>query len=142
MAACSRIRSQGLFSSFILGLAPPFPLSTPWRLDKQHFPHITSRLLSPLEMSSVSPANDSHDLNDISATLLSSNVYLLIYAIPLLVLSAILTFSGSFLTLDRTRALPRAKTFDPENLSRRLRSWFVLEGGVGGVILGYAFGGV
>ncbi|KAK7676363.1 hypothetical protein QCA50_020667 [Cerrena zonata] len=89
---------------------------------------------------SSSPSNDSHDLNDLSATLLSSSAFLLTYAIPLLVLSTVLTFSGSFLTLDRTRALPRPKTFDPENLTRRLRSWFVLEGGIGGILLGYAFG--
>ena len=93
-------------------------------------------------MSSVSPSNDSHDLNDLSATLLSSTVYSLVYTIPLLVLSLVLTFAGAFLTLDRTRALPRAKTLDPENLNGRLRSWFVLEGGVGGILLGYAFGGV
>ncbi|CAL1713392.1 unnamed protein product [Somion occarium] len=91
-------------------------------------------------MSSIS-SNDSYDHNDLSNALLSSTAYHLVYTIPLIVLSTLLAFAGSFLTLDRTRALPRTpKALDPRSLARRLHSWFVLEGGVGGILLGYAFG--
>ncbi|KAJ7176570.1 hypothetical protein C8R46DRAFT_1160522 [Mycena filopes] len=56
-------------------------------------------------------------------TLLPSTAYLLAYALPLLFISLLLTFAGAFLTLDRSRSIH-----------------FLLEGGVGGLAAGYAFG--
>lgn len=77
--------------------------------------------------------------------LLPSTSYRLAYALPLLVLSTLLAFSGSFLTLDRTRSFrPRN---DPLNVPgsfsltkkpRRFRLY--LQGGLGGLAIGYSFG--
>ncbi|KZW01589.1 hypothetical protein EXIGLDRAFT_760792 [Exidia glandulosa HHB12029] len=60
--------------------------------------------------------------------------YRLGYGIPLIVLSAILCFAGAFLTLDRTR------TFAPMSVGKRQTVIYRLEGGVGGLIIGWAFG--
>lgn len=86
--------------------------------------------------------------SDSLSTLLPSSSYLLAYALPLLLVSLILTFFGAFLTLDRTRRF-RAKndmyvmpgSFGKETKGLRLKRMMVLEGGVGGILLGYAFGG-
>ncbi|KAJ3928656.1 MAG: hypothetical protein NXY57DRAFT_496239 [Lentinula lateritia] len=92
--------------------------------------------------SSLSSSSDS------LSTLLPSSSYLLAYTLPLLLVSLILTFSGAFLTLDRTRRF-RAKndmyvmprSFGKETKGLRLfKRMMVLEGGVGGILLGYAFG--
>ncbi|GAW01687.1 hypothetical protein LENED_003297 [Lentinula edodes] len=85
--------------------------------------------------------------SDSLSTLLPSSSYLLAYALPLLLVSLILTFFGAFLTLDRTRRF-RAKndmyvmpgSFGKETKGLRLKRMMVLEGGVGGILLGYAFG--
>jgi hypothetical protein len=78
-------------------------------------------------------------------SLLPSTTYTLAYALPLLFLSIILTFSGAFLTLDRTRSFPpRYDTipggFDVKNKNKKFH--WILEGGVGGIAAGYAFGGL
>ncbi|KAF8817174.1 hypothetical protein BYT27DRAFT_7219391 [Phlegmacium glaucopus] len=82
-------------------------------------------------------------------SLLLTTPYVLAYCIPLLLLSLILTFAGTFLTLDRSRSfppssegvyavLPTPGTFGKKQVERKFR-WF-LEGGVGGLLCGYAFG--
>jgi hypothetical protein len=58
----------------------------------------------------------------------------LAYSIPLLLLSLILTFAGTFLTLDRTRS------FTPKDTSTRKTAPIRLEGGIGGLAAGYTFG--
>ncbi|KAH9480215.1 hypothetical protein JR316_0006813 [Psilocybe cubensis] len=89
--------------------------------------------------------------------LLSTTPYLLAYALPLLLLSLILTFSGTFLTLDRSRsfpptdgavkggkgyaALPKPGTLSLEKTKKTLRRLhWILEGGIGGLAGGYVFG--
>jgi hypothetical protein len=70
-------------------------------------------------------------------SLLSTPIYILVYSLPLLLVSVLLTFAGAFLTLDRTRSFPPYNAFDAQT---RKRIW-LLEGGVGGLLIGYAFGG-
>jgi hypothetical protein len=77
--------------------------------------------------------------------LLRSTDYRLTYALPLLVMSTLLTFAGAFLTLDRTRSFrPRRDpthvpgSFNLTKRSRRVR--FYLQGGLGGLAIGYSFG--
>jgi len=80
--------------------------------------------------------------------LLPTTPYVLAYSLPLLLLSVLLTFAGTFLTIDRSRSFtPRndASTysslpvaFDHPKKKRRF-SW-LLEGGIGGLASGYAFG--
>jgi hypothetical protein len=77
--------------------------------------------------------------------LLRSTGYRLTYALPLLVLSTLLAFAGAFLTLDRTRSFrPRRDpphvpgSFNLTKRSRRVR--FYLQGGLGGLAIGYSFG--
>ncbi|KAJ4466242.1 hypothetical protein J3R30DRAFT_3311152 [Lentinula aciculospora] len=76
--------------------------------------------------------------------LLPSSSYLIAYAIPLLLASLGLTFAGAFLTLDRTRrfrsrydALPG--TFRATE-AKGLKKMFFLEGGLGGLLVGYTIG--
>ncbi|GBE85279.1 hypothetical protein SCP_0704660 [Sparassis crispa] len=85
------------------------------------------------------------------SSLFSSYRYTLAYALPLLLLSIVLTFAGAFFTVDRSH------TFAPQNdvvrspsstnsmlkkLGIRLRNIFLLEGGIGGLASGYVFGGM
>ncbi|KAI0655484.1 hypothetical protein C8Q70DRAFT_1020299 [Cubamyces menziesii] len=79
--------------------------------------------------------------------LLPSSPYLLAYALPLLLLSLLLTFSGAFLTLDRTRAFaPRYDALQPPENTRVqhaeavVKRVFRLEGGIGGIAIGYTTG--
>ncbi|KIM42953.1 hypothetical protein M413DRAFT_443775 [Hebeloma cylindrosporum] len=84
--------------------------------------------------------------------LLPTTPYLLAYALPLILLSLTLTFAGTFLTLDRTRSFPPASgagaTYAPlpipggfnKKPAKSLASKWILEGGVGGLVGGYAFG--
>lgn len=81
--------------------------------------------------------------------LLPSTGYLLAYSLPLLVLSIPLTFAGAFLTLDRTRVFPpRPDAGYTEDLpgsfnygsSRKKKLRWMLEGGIGGLMIGYIFG--
>jgi hypothetical protein len=75
--------------------------------------------------------------------LLPSTPYVLAYSLPVLFVSVLLTFAGTFLTLDRTRTFPPRYDALPgayEKKSGRKVSW-LLEGGVGGLGIGYAFGG-
>ncbi len=84
--------------------------------------------------------------------LLLTTPYLLAYTIPLLLFSLIFTFGGTFLTLDRTRSFPAHGTAGagvytslpmPGSLEKKTkkRLGWVFEGGVGGLIGGYLFGG-
>jgi hypothetical protein len=81
-------------------------------------------------------------------TLLPSTGFLLAYALPLLVLSVLMTFAGAFLTLDRTRIFaPRADAGyeaaagAPDVLARKRSHWRIpLQGGLGGITAGYLFG--
>lgn len=63
--------------------------------------------------------------------------YQLVYAIPLLVLSLPITFAAAFLTLDRTRS------FTPTSVavSTPSRGPWQFQGGVGGMLGGWALGG-
>ncbi|EIW59662.1 uncharacterized protein TRAVEDRAFT_167141 [Trametes versicolor FP-101664 SS1] len=81
------------------------------------------------------------------SSLLSSSPYLLAYALPLLFLSLLLTFAGAFLTLDRTRAFaPRydalhsPETTKVQHAEAVVKRIFRLEGGIGGIAVGYVFG--
>lgn len=86
------------------------------------------------------------------STLLESTPYKLAYSLPLLFVSLILTFAGAFLILDRTHAFaPRhtpGLTPSPDGMSRgkpvqrSLQRVLLLEGGIGGLLSGYAFGGM
>ena len=83
--------------------------------------------------------------------LLPTTPYLLIYSLPLLLFSLVFTFTGTFLTLDRTRTFPARGTgavYTPlpipgssNTLKKRKITW-IFEGGVGGLIGGYLFGGM
>ncbi|KAJ7103765.1 hypothetical protein C8R44DRAFT_887282 [Mycena epipterygia] len=81
--------------------------------------------------------NDSSTLT----ALLPSTSYLLAYSLPLLFLSILLTFAGAFLTLDRTRSFP-AERYGvlPGAFEQKKRIHWFLEGGVGGLAAGHAFG--
>ncbi|KAH6918309.1 hypothetical protein BKA70DRAFT_1088986 [Coprinopsis sp. MPI-PUGE-AT-0042] len=81
-------------------------------------------------------------------SLLQTTPYTLAFSLPLLLLSTVLVFAGTFLTLDRTRRFapkqePGYKAidglFEVKPKKRRFPKWY-LEGGVGGLIIGYAFG--
>ena len=90
--------------------------------------------------------------SDSAATLpalLATSSYLLAYTLPLLFLSLALTFAGAFLSLDRTRAFaPRYDALKPPETSKVqhaevvLKNVFRLEGGLGGVALGFVTGGM
>ncbi|EIN12345.1 hypothetical protein PUNSTDRAFT_81513 [Punctularia strigosozonata HHB-11173 SS5] len=80
--------------------------------------------------------------------LLPSTGYLLAYTLPLLIISVISTFAGPFLTFDRTRAFrPRPDAGYTEDMpgsfgysSKHKRFRLKLEGGIGGLMVGYLFG--
>jgi hypothetical protein len=75
------------------------------------------------------------------STLLPSTPYLLAYSLPLLLSSIMLTVSGAFLTLDRTRSFP--PSYDPiPGVFESTKRFWLLEGGIGGLALGFAFGRV
>lgn len=90
----------------------------------------------------------------VTSFLWDSTPFLLAYTLPLLLLSIILTVSGTFLTLDRTRTFaPRSDVAssipgaheDPKDNPSFIRSflalrWVRLDGGFGGVAAGYVFG--
>ncbi|KAJ6551495.1 hypothetical protein B0H19DRAFT_1157919 [Mycena capillaripes] len=75
-------------------------------------------------------------------TLLPSTPYLLAFSLPLLLLSLLLTFAGAFLTLDRSRSFPpeRYGVLPGAFEQNKKRMLYLLEGGVGGLAAGYAFG--
>ncbi|CCM06129.1 uncharacterized protein FIBRA_08378 [Fibroporia radiculosa] len=92
--------------------------------------------------------------DDSLSTLFSSTSYALAYTLPLILVSVLLTFAGAFLTLDRTRAFPSTRTsssydtlkpspqFDVnvKVAQNSVGSFFLLEGGIGGLASGYVFG--
>ena len=85
--------------------------------------------------------NASNDL----LSLLPNTPYTLAYALPLFLVSMLLTFSGCFFTLDRTRAFPstaptQTSPLKKQSLLSRLQPLY-LGGGIGGLCAGYAFGG-
>ena len=77
--------------------------------------------------------------------LLRSTAYRLTYTLPLLVLSTLLAFAGAFITLDRTRSFRprRDPPYVPGSFNLTKRSGgvrFYLQGGLGGLAIGYSFG--
>lgn len=75
-----------------------------------------------------------------------STPHLLAYTIPLLLLSVLLTFAGTFLTLDRSRSFP-SSSYAPVPLpgafdgpKKKTKITWALQGGVGGLANGYIFG--
>lgn len=89
----------------------------------------------------ATPTSTSTELTD----LLPSTPYRLVYALPLLALSTLLAFAGAFLTLDRTRSFrPRRDPLDVPGsfgFTKRPRQvHFYLQGGLGGLSMGYSFG--
>ncbi|KAI0714087.1 hypothetical protein C8T65DRAFT_645461 [Cerioporus squamosus] len=81
------------------------------------------------------------------SSLLSSSSFLLAYALPLFFLSLLLTFAGAFLTLDRTRAFaPRYDALTPSETTKiqhaevLFKRIFRIEGGIGGIALGFVTG--
>jgi hypothetical protein len=77
--------------------------------------------------------------------LVSTAPHLLAYSIPLLLISILLTFAGTFLTLDRSRSF--APSYSPVPLpggfdrpKKKLDITWLLRGGVGGLANGYIFG--
>lgn len=85
--------------------------------------------------------NDTYDL----LSLLPTTSYTLVYALPLFLVSTLLTFAGCFLTLDRTRTFPSSAPAPTSRGKRPVLSWLRLlnlGGGIGGLCGGYAFGGM
>ena len=92
--------------------------------------------------------------NAVTSLLQTSTAHLLAYSIPLLLLSILVTFAGTFLTLDRTRTFaPRSDITQPlpgsfdnsttlvTKVEKRLAHLkFRLDGGIGGLAIGYVFG--
>jgi hypothetical protein len=76
--------------------------------------------------------------------LVSSTPHLLAYSIPLLLISILLTFTGTYLTLDRSRSF--APSYSPVPLPggfdrpKKLDLTWLLRGGIGGLANGYIFG--
>ncbi|KIP05351.1 hypothetical protein PHLGIDRAFT_19716 [Phlebiopsis gigantea 11061_1 CR5-6] len=89
------------------------------------------------------PVNASYDL---LSSLLPTAPFALAYALPLLLVSILLTFAGAFLTLDRTRVFPsdlnsRQTTQSNKHSWLAFASWTsFLRGGLGGLCSGYTFG--
>lgn len=76
--------------------------------------------------------------------LLPSTSYTLVYSLPLLLLSFVLTFAGTFLMLDRSRSFPPSADYTAlpgafEKSKKHKFVWF-LEGGIGGLACGYTTG--
>lgn len=76
--------------------------------------------------------------------LVPTTSYLLAYALPLLLFSLVLAFAGAFLTVDRSRSfVPNRQlsgipgSYYPSK-SKQFRLY--LEGGMGGILIGYCFG--
>ncbi|TFK86845.1 hypothetical protein K466DRAFT_492029 [Polyporus arcularius HHB13444] len=81
------------------------------------------------------------------SSLLSSSSFLLAYALPLFFLSLLLTLAGAFLTLDRTRTFaPRYDALSPSETTKiqhaevLFKRIFRIEGGIGGIALGFVTG--
>lgn len=76
-------------------------------------------------------------------TLLPSTTFSLAYSLPLLFLSLLVTFSGTFFTLDRTRQFaPKDDLLPGAFDSPKRKPKWLLEGGIGGLAIGYSFGGM
>ncbi|KAF8916446.1 hypothetical protein CPB85DRAFT_1289751 [Mucidula mucida] len=74
-------------------------------------------------------------------TLLPSTTFSLAYSLPLLFLSLLVTFSGTFFTLDRTRQFaPKDDLLPGAFDSPKRKPKWLLEGGIGGLAIGYSFG--
>lgn len=86
----------------------------------------------------------SNESNATLTYLLSPTPYSLAYILPLLCLSSVLTFSGTFLTLDRSRSFPSKADYAAlpgafEKTKQRKFVWY-FEGGIGGLACGYTTG--
>lgn len=88
----------------------------------------------------------SNDTNGLLSAALDSPPFLLAYTIPLLIISFIIAFAGTFLTIDRTRTFaPVAELNGSTPSSNKLnpfpRNFYLFfEGGIGGIATGFAFG--
>ncbi|KAJ3771645.1 hypothetical protein FB446DRAFT_95316 [Lentinula raphanica] len=85
----------------------------------------------------------SNDAPILSSLFSSSSSYLIAYAVPCFLISLVLTFGGTFLMLDRTRKKKKKNTLTKPTtttMTRLIQSFSELEGGIGGVMIGYAFG--
>ena len=71
-------------------------------------------------------------------SLVPSTPLLLAYSLPLLLVSILLTLAGTFLILDRTRSFP--PSYDVVSGPSK-RPFYSLEGGLGGLAVGFVFGG-
>lgn len=101
-------------------------------------------LLSASPRPSIMSSNETHDLYDLQSSLLPSTSYTLAYCLPLFLISLVLTCAGAFLIHDRTRYFKqRSHTLDDTERSSKLltSSSSFLNGGLGGIFVGYAFGG-
>lgn len=84
---------------------------------------------------------------DLLSSLLPTTSFGLAYVLPLLFLSLLLTFAGTFLTLDRTRIFPPTEPRRQADSKAKLPwlstiTWSLfLRGGIGGLFSGFAFGG-
>lgn len=91
-------------------------------------------------------SSNSNNLNVSLFTLLPTSPFLLLYAIPLLCFSLLLTCAGTFLTLGRTRSFVslsvRKSTSStlPSHWTTSIAHLF--RSGLGGWVIGYAFAGM
>ncbi|KAF8585723.1 hypothetical protein K439DRAFT_1660132 [Ramaria rubella] len=84
---------------------------------------------------------------DITLSSLLPSPYVFIYSLPLLIAALVLTFAGAFLTLDRTRTFPPQAPVEAipghyglDGEKSKIKAWWVLEGGMGGLAGGWTFG--
>ncbi len=126
-----------------------------WTLDSSHCGYLRlavvynrhiSLFMDPLKSSaypvprkllysSVVSPKPALTLDIITVSHVLESPYQLIYAVPLLVLSVPVAFGGAFLTLDRTRS------FVPADQIIRDKTVWRFEGGLGGLLGGWIFGG-
>ncbi|KAF8073781.1 hypothetical protein FPV67DRAFT_1479250 [Lyophyllum atratum] len=83
--------------------------------------------------------------NSTLSALVSTTPHLLAYSVPLLLFSVPLTFAGTFLTLDRSRSFPSSYAPVPlpgafDGPKKKSKIAFSLQGGMGGLAIGYVFG--
>lgn len=88
------------------------------------------------------------DVFRVQVTSLLPSPYTLVYSLSLLIAALLLTFAGAFLTLDRTCTFPPHAPveslpgqYDVEDVKQsRIKAWWGLAGGVGGLAGGWVFG--
>jgi hypothetical protein len=101
---------------------------------------MSTNLTTPVSCELSIECTTGHSLIVSLVTTILPSPYVLVYAIPLLLVSVTLTFAGAFLTVDRTRSFPPSADVMGESSSSR-KTLYRLEGGVGGLGGGWVFGG-